>query len=322
MAVKRAAAPAPAGANFGSLGFYQMGGGLPEGDYVMADLTVQMYQAENKQGVKRGPARLGVMITFQEMANPGEEMRTQFYSMGTNSHLSWAPNPETGKGIVPIPGGPGAGLFTASNWAIFLKSLYDCGLPEGVFTNDVSVLEGTHVHITNIPEPEERKGFRQQAATGEAATEELNQGPRTIAVVSEIKDDGKPWEGTGGILETAPGPGPVAPKPAARAAGKPVAARPVARAVAPAPATVEQPTGDEGIQDAAMDGISAVLGASPNGINRLQARTKTFLALKASHGDEMAQAVMDTYFSNDAAVESLVSLMGYTLKGQQIVPIS
>src|SRR5271155_1825816 len=203
MALQKGKAPAQApsaGFNFGDMSAYSSGGGIPEGDYVWTDLTVEMFQPTKLSGATVGPAKLAVKVTMVPL--PNGEPREQHYSLGTNAHQSWQPNPETGKSIVAVPGGPGTPPNASTNWAILVKSLFDSGLPNGILNDDLSVLEGIHVHMANVPEPEERKGFR--AKTGEAA--EI-QTPATIAVVTEIKDDGKPWEGTGGITEAA------APKP-------------------------------------------------------------------------------------------------------------
>lgn len=316
MALQRrtAAVAAPTGVNFGSLDMYVAGGGLPEGDYVFSDLSVQMYQAQTQAGVARGPARLGVMITLIPLSDPREEnARTQFYSMGGSADKSFAPNPETGKGIVPVPGGPGTTLNNGTNWALLLKSLYDCGLPEGIFSNDVSVLEGTHVHIINVPEPEERRGFVNKNATGEAPMEERKNA--TVAIVSEIKDDGKPWENTGGIPEAPVAAAPkagvkVMPKPRVNGAVKPVAA--------PAPAAA--PSGDEDVEVAAITAVSSFIEKNPNGMSRLLLKTGTFKAVKDAQGDDMASAVTETYFANDDVLNALLGQFGYSIQGAMIKP--
>lgn len=341
-----AAAPAQAamdGINFGSLSIYVAGGGLPEGDYAL-EFAVRMYQATNQQGVTRGPERLGVMVTAHSLTDPNAEPRDQFYSMGRNAHLSFAPNPDTGKGLVPVPGGAGTTLNNSTNWHFFLKSLYDCGLPDGVFVNDLSVLDGVWVHITNVPEPEERKGFG-GAQTGEVA-EERRAG--TIGVVSEILQGGAPWDGGGGF-ETAPAPAPAArraaparagalattARPAARAAAP--AARPAARAAAPAarpvarraaapppePEPVEGEVSDDDIIAAAVSGIEAVLSDPTNakGISRLKLRTGAFKAISESQGDDMAQAVQEMIFVPDDQLNAVLGELGYQLKGTNITPL-
>jgi hypothetical protein len=304
-AVKGKAAPVQ-GVAFGDLDLYTSGGGLPEGDYVWKDLTVQMYQGTDKQGVSKGPSRLGVMITLVPL--DGGEERVQFYSMGSKAHESFQPNPETGKGVIPVPGGPASTFNNSTNWALLLKSLTDSGLPKGIFTDNCSVLEGIHVHMHHIAEPAGRAGFQSQ--TGEAAADRK---PGTIAVVSEIKDDGKPWEGTGGIPEAAP----------AKANGNAAPVKTVAKApvkTAPAPAEPEE-AGDDSIQAAAEAGAAVVLGKNEAGCAKLILRTGTFKAVNEAHGQEMATAVINTYFSSDAKLNELLGPLGFAVKGSQVVAV-
>jgi hypothetical protein len=302
--------------SFGDLGMYVAGGGLPEGDYIIKDASVVMYQAPANQTTgKTSPARLGVMLTLIPYHSNGKDVeyseeKTQFYSMGTKAHESFAPNPETGKGVIAVPGGPASNFNNSTNWAIFLKSLRDSGMPEGTFTDDSSVLEGVWVHMANVPEPAERAGF--QAKTGEAA-EERKAG--TIAVVTEIKDDGKPWEGSGGVPEVEAAPA----KPAVKVAGKPAiagkpAVKPAAK-VAPAAAS-----GDDETQSAAESAVASILEKNPKGCAKLILRTGTFKAVNEAHGPDMAQAVINGYFSDDASLNTLLGGMGFTLKGTQVSP--
>lgn len=299
---QRKAAPA-SGVSFGDLGMYAAGGGLPEGDYIWKDVSVQMYQAPANQTTgKTSPARLGVMITLVPLAD-GEE-KTQFYSMGTKAHESFAPNPETGKGVVPVPGGPASTFNSSTNWAILLKSLRDSGLPEGIFTDDCSVLEGMHVHMANIPEPAERAGF--QSTTGEAAGERK---AGTIAVVTEIKDDGKPWEGTGGVPAGSPKGASTAStqKSTTKTASAPAKAVPATSAVV-----------EDEVSTAAISGVSAVLEKFPDGCPKLQLRTGTFKAVNEAHGQDMASKVISAYFGSDASLNGLLGELGYKVEGSSI----
>lgn len=302
--------------NFGDLGFYVHGGGLPEGNYAL-EFQVQMYQAKKQSGETAGPSRLGVMMTAYSLTNPAAEPRTQFYSMGSKAHESFAPNPDTGKGLVPVAGGSGASTLNMStNWAFFLKSMYDCGLPQGVFTNDLTVLDGVHAHVHNVPEPEERKGFVQ------SKTSEVESEPRknqTIAIVSEILENGSPWEGGGGIPEkevTA-----AAPKPAANMKAPAKTAPKIAPKVAPKapPAPPSGEMSEEELMDAAVQGVTSVLEKNPDGCGKLVLRTGTFKAIQASAGDDAAQAVLDTFFGSDEALNSVLSQLGYTVSGAKIV---
>lgn len=304
VAPRRAVAPPPAddGINFGDLSFYSGGFSLPEGDYALL-FNVKMHDGFGTN--KKGPMRLGVMVDAHSLTDPSADVRQVFYSMGSGADKSYAPNPETGKGLVAIPGGPGGGANNSTNWAILLKSLYDAGLPQGTFRNDLTVLDGIHVHMVLVPEPEERKGFQQ--ATGEAGTEPRVD--RKIPVVSEIKDDGKPWEGTGGIPAAGAKPKAAA-KPAAKAAPA-AAAKPAAQ---PAAAT------DDDVQTAAIDSVAAVLGGSPAGVLKAILKTKTFNHAKETFGDDMAQAVVDTYFSTDANLATVLDQLEYKIQGLKVVP--
>jgi len=299
---KKATAPAVVGLNIGSLDFYTGGGGLPEGDYAL-EFNAQMFQATDAKGVTKGPFRLGVMVTAHPLSDPSPEaVKTQFYSMGTSAHLSFAPNPETGKGVVAVPGGPASTLNNSTNWAILIKSLYDSGLPQGVFTNDFTVIDGIHVHMQHQAEPVERAGFQSKTAE---FTEDRK--PGSIAVVTEIKEDGKPWDGSGGIPEA------VAP---AKTAGK-VAPKAATKAAAKAPAAEVE---DE-VLIAAQSGITSVLEKKPNGCPKLALRTGCFMYIKdALKSVDMAQAVIDTYFGTDEALESVVSQLGYTVDGPMVKP--
>jgi hypothetical protein len=313
MAVIPKGKPAPPGGfNFGDMTAYSTGGGIPEGDYCWTDLMVEMFQPTKLTGQQVGPAKLAVKITMVPL--PNGEPREQHYSLGTNAHQSWQPNPETGKSIVAVPGGPGTPPNASTNWAMLVKSLFDSGLPNGILSDDLSVLEGIHVHMANVPEPEERKGFR--AKTGEAGD---IQAPGTIAVVTEIKDEGKPWEGTGGIVEAGPKPNGKVPTAAQAAATRPAPLRTatVPPKVAPATTTVS-----DDVETFAITGISSVL-EQPNyakGVGKLILRTSTFKSVSATSGQEAAQRVINTYFSSDDNLNLILNPLGYKVSGVQVVP--
>lgn len=308
--VRRPATPTPTkapGINFGDLDAYAGGFTLPEGDYAM-EHNVMMFTGTKADGTPVGPERLGVMVTAHPLG--GGEAQQQFFSMGSNAHKSFQPDAETGKRVISVPGGAGASPNNKTNWFLYLKSLYDCGLPKGIFTDDVSVIDGVWVHTSNIPEPEERKGFG-QAKTGEAEQpERLN---KLIPVVSEIKDDGKPWEGTGGFD--------FAPTPAAAPVVKPGPKGVVAgKKAAPAPVVQEAATDTEDVEAAAQNGISSVLEKNPNGLLKLPLRTSTFKAVSASSGEEMANAVLEAYFSSDEALNGILGQLGYKVVGTSVKP--
>lgn len=302
--IVRKAAPAQEGVNFGSLDMYKAGGGLPEGDY-MNTHTLVMHSGFG-QTTSNLPPRLGVMIDCVSLDDAGAEPRKQFYSLGGNADKSFAPD-ATGKMLVAVPGGPATSLNDQTNWAMYVKSLYDAGLPENLFTNDLSVIDGIHVHMANVPAPEARKSFK--STIGEAAGLPNDQNrPQTVAIVTEIKDDGKPWEGTGGV--------PVAGKKAVpKAAVKAVAGKPVA-AVAKAKT---QPEGDDDAESVATSAIADMIAKYPSGGTRVQFRVGAFGAVKAKHGAEMANTVITDYFGDDETLDSILNALGYQVSGDKIV---
>ena len=308
---KKAASAAPV--NFGDLGMYSGGVFIPNGDYILFH-NVLMHQATDKAGAPKGPARLGVMIDFFPKETPTEDHKLQqFYSLGSKADQSFAPNPETGKGIVPIPGAVGTGLNDKTNWALLLKSYYDSGLPEGVFTNDLSMLDGVHVHIENVDEPTDRAGF--QSATAEVAQEQRK--PGKIAVVTQILEGGAPWEGGGG-LET------VTVTPAKTTAKPPVKSAPVAKGpVAPVVKQAEDAGDEEAVKEAATEAIFKIIEKSPNGKPRLALRTETFAAVKKAVDEETAGKVISTFFEAgcEAALNNILGEMGYSIQGPQVKPI-
>jgi hypothetical protein len=306
--------------NFGSLDMYVAGGGLPEGDYSLF-FTLQMYQATNKAGVSQGPPRLGVMITAHSLTDPahqGDNAPTQFYSMGSNADKSFAPNTEDGgKSLVPIPGGPASTFNESTNWAVFLKNMYDSGLPNGIFTNDLTVLDGTWAHIKQVPEPESRKGFK--SATAEGAPDD--RGPKTIAVVTEIKEGGAPWEGGGGLPTAAQTTGAKAAA-GSKKSGTQQAAGVGAANVGKPNAAPQQVDNDEDIKTAALNAVSGVFEVEKNapGMLKLVLKSTVGAALRATVGDAVAEAVLQAYWASDDALNSLLGEIGYIVKGPKVVP--
>lgn len=315
---RAAAAPPPQLVNFGDLDAdYSAGGGLPEGDYRLTfDVMMEPPRKDGTQS-NRQP-RLGVLLTATPINAAGQdadEPKTKFYSFGGKAHLSYAPDPNTGKGIIAIPGGAGVQPSTKSNWAMLLKSMYDSGMPKGVFTNDVSVMDNVLVHMHEVPEPEERKSYGRTSKTGEAAldVEEERQGNGKVSIVSEIKGGVEWWEEAPAAAPAAPvraaakAPA-LAPKPAAAAARKP--------ATAPAPPAAEEVD----LSEVAINAVGEVLGTSPTGLSKVALKTKTFTFVKTASDDATAQAVIDTYFGTDADLNGLLNQLDYGVSGVMVKP--
>ena len=314
--IKKVTPATDAGPNFGALDFYSGGFLLAPGLYAMMHDIVMHQPTDAKTNVPKGPARLGVMLSATPITETGEkagEPQQQFLSMGTKAHESYLPN-ESGKGLQAVIGGPG-NVTNKANWWYYLESLYNSGLPQGIFTNDVSVLDGVWVRTDNIPEPEERKGYAKAPATGEVQQDEVR-GNNKMPVVTEILDGGKPWEGSGGVPEgevaaAKPGPKAVAPK---------TGPKPVAKVTAKAPAPVE--ADDEAVKVAAINGITSVLEKAQyqNGCPKIILKTGTFKAVTEGEGGDMAQSVQNTFFASDEALNALLNEMGYALAGNQVKP--
>lgn len=315
--VTRKAPPVAEGVNFGDPDIYSGGNfDMPEGDYAL-EFDVR-HHAYTKADGSSGQQMLGVMVTAHPLA--GGEVMEHFLSLGKKALASFVPDPDTGKKLLPIPGAPAmSGPPGMTNFKLFLDSLYEAGLPKGTFTNDISVLDGIWVHTANVPEPEQRK--QMGAATGEVAQESRNRGPNMTLVVTEIKDDGKPWDGTGGIPEATEAIAPVKAKVAVKAQVK--AAAPPAKVPgkkAPAAPPVVEDGGDEEVLAAAVETIGKILEKNPNGLLRLGLRTQTFTQAKKDHGDDMAQAIIDGFFeAGDEALNTALGQHGYAVQGSKIV---
>ena len=111
------------------------------------------------------------------------------------------------------------------------------------------------------------------------------------------------------------------PSPAGKANGKPALCfKPAAAAPAAEPAA--EATGDEDVLIAAINGISAVLEKKPEGCAKLQLRTGTFNAVKAAVSEDMASAVIDTFFGSDKDLNMLLGQVGFVVAGPQVKPIA
>lgn len=312
--VKKAAVAAPAGGsvNFGDPGFYVGGSdfALQPGRYALEFFT-QMITPTKADGKPSGkPAFLAVNVVAHPL-NGGEPQERAF-SLGSKAHLSFVPS-ANGKGLDPVANAPSATGSDISNWGILYKSMQDCGLPEGVFVNDLTTIDGIWVVTALVDEPESRKNMKNNR-TGEAAEEPRK--PQKTAVVVEILDDGKPWEGTGGIPDAD---APVKAKTVVKVPVKPVVG--AKKVAAPAPVEeeeVEAEAGDEDVEAAAMAACGDVLVRNPEGCPRVKMRVEVMKFVKENHGDDMAQAVQNTYMVSDEALNVILGQFGYVAANSKI----
>lgn len=298
---------------------YAAGSRIPEGDYAL-EFLVCMHSGENKQtGQPFGPPRLGVMVTFhplnRETGKLTGEPTQKHYGMGSNAHESFAPDPETGKTVVPVPGGKFSTLMGNTNWAVFRKSLVDSD-PAVAAVADLSEVDGVWVHIQNVPEPEERKNFAAKTGEVAAAQGEQRKGPGTIPAVSEILENGKPWEGTGGIPTEMDAPVKAAPKAPVKGAAKtPAPKAPVVGAKKTPPPAAAPPADDEDMAALAVSLIGGVLENNMGGLKRLKLRTEVFKA-----AGENANAIMSSAFKDDETLSGVLNSLGFKIEGNEILP--
>lgn len=304
----------------GSLDFYSGASVVPPGKYILSKIQVVM--DSGKQGNMK--ARLGVRVGFLPFDKPQPENEiAHFYSMGSKADQGFAPN-ATGTGLAKIPGATATTLQENTNWMIFFKSLLDSGLPQGMFSNDVTPIIGTWVSVDQVDEPEERKSYRQSSATASAVAgvaapgvagqatqgQQEFRGNSKIPVVTEILEGGSPWEGGGGI-----------PAVAASANGK-GKATPIAKAkpavAAPAPAAPAASADESDYRDIASEAMTNVIMSKPKGLKFAQLKVGTFNALSKSHGDDVAATVVARILDNKEQLDSVLDELGYSVVGTDV----
>jgi hypothetical protein len=310
------------GVDFLDMSFYSGGFLVPKGNYVITSVQVRIFKGERQQA---GQERLGVMITLVPLADPREESKhEQFYSMGSKMHLGYMPN-ATGTGIVPIPNAAGVSAPGSTNWALFLKTLYDCGMPKGWGTNDSTKLEGIWVYITHVDEPAEREGFTSNTTEFQAQ----QRAPRKIAVVGEILQGGMPWAGGGGWpdkpvnhptqVNGAPGLPINSPLPPSlqtqgllQSQSNVPAPPPPAGVDMVSYMTIAQHTIGEILENAAKQKVYT--------LQRLAVRNDAFNLMKAKYGEQSAGTVLQQVFDTAGVLDAVLGDIGYVVNGPMIQP--
>ena len=303
--------------NFGADGFFTGAIGLPEGNYACS-FSWQIYQPVKADGTpSKTPAFLaaiGEVTPIDQQGNALGEPTEMVLSCGRDAHESFLPS-EDGKGLVGVPNGKSAGIWSLSNFAIFFDSLKQVGLPPGLISASLEPLDGVWLHLTNIPEPEQKKAAakKARAKTGMSAImsggQQDDDRERTVIVATEILEGGKPWEGTGGIPDGS------APKAAPKKAATPAAKKTVA---APAPAAPAA-TDDETVGTAALETVAQVLGSYPQGMTKVNLRVQAFQALTKTYGDEIAQAAQ-ALLQTDDMLTAVLGEVGYKIVGLMVKP--
>jgi hypothetical protein len=348
MAVARArqavAAPAAAGPNFLDNDWFSTGGGfdLPPGVWTLFHTLTYggLIKKDGTEAPNSKALRCEITAymchedgTLVQDAEGGLTVHEVKIGLGRKAHESWMPNPETGKSLVPVPGGKAQPSSVLSNFGLYIKSLYDSGLPKGTATNDISAIDGIIVRTENQDAPEERKSIStRRASTGEIGEEEQKRADSKVLTVVELLENGKPWEGTGYALDAdgalvfqgeaaapAPKSAAVAAKaPAARAASgaaKSTAAAPrIAAKAAPAPVeeAAEEAVDDESYAEIAEAALAKAIADTKAPVTK----GKVKMAAYAAVGDEtLASAITDLFWATDDKLNLALGKLGMKLGG-------
>jgi hypothetical protein len=185
------------------------------------------------------PGSPSLLVKMQD--DEGNEY-DQYYSMG--SAKDWMPS-EDGSQLLAV--GSATSIRISSNGGILLKSLVDAGFPVDKLGDDITILDGTVVHVIRVPAPQ-RPGVKM---TDKQKEREEKYGPATILVVSEIRT--LPWD-----KKTPKGAPKAAAKPVGKPTTKPVAAKTTVKA-APAPEPEEE------VSELSEKAINAVMEILANG---------------------------------------------------------
>jgi hypothetical protein len=117
------------------------GGGLNDADVTITQARFRLW---DYNGAIQVPV-LGLSIDF-ETEDGGKA--NQVYSAGDTKHF--VPS-DDGRQAIPV--GKLEGLNENTNCMAFLASLVNSGFPEDKLGDDISVIEGTKVHIDQVPQP-------------------------------------------------------------------------------------------------------------------------------------------------------------------------
>lgn len=288
-------------ASFGSLSSLVASGfSIPEGNYKLT-FECKLWAPEKSNF----PASLGVMVSFED-PDGEKEPKEKFYSFGRKVHEAFMVDPKSGgKKIKEIPGKEG-NFPDGTKWSILLNSLYNAGLPEGHFVDDISVLDDLVGHVHEELEPEDWSKI--QKSTGDAEAKPKQRG--TIAVVTEFIDP--PWE-KGGKKKSKP---PVKGKAEPEEEEEEEDEKPVKKATKKGAKSEE-----EELAETATELVKTVLEANEEGMAKIRFRAALVpLAKKALKDDEeLVDALTDFLFSDDDNLIAILDQVGFELDGKNIV---
>lgn len=259
---------------------FSAGGIMPSGDYVLKNHEIVLWDYDGKLPVKTLAMRCTASLVGSE------DETVQHYSIGDPS--AFGPSAD-GKGVVALGGR--SQLSNSSNFFIWLENFINAGFPEGKYDNDISVFNGSVVHIDHIPAPN-----RGAMKSNLVAATEGQQRERTIPVVTAVLS--LPGESK---------------KPAAKTAAKAAPAKAAASVAA-------EPASDDSI-------LVTHLGQVLNGeasMSRTQVRVAVFKSMTAAKIDTKLRDAALRAFNDDTELETALMGVGngFAIDGANIVAVA
>jgi hypothetical protein len=160
---------------------FSKGGFLDDEDVIFQKLRFMRGEDTDIENYPDLEEKLFVGLTVTDES--GEEIN-QYYSAGV---LEYFEPSEDGKRAVPVS--TASTLRENCNFAIFAASIVNAGYPEDKLSDDISIFEGLHCHMSRVPPPK-RSGL------GEGSP---------ILVVEKIHEP-YPWDGAGKKAKAKPEP--------------------------------------------------------------------------------------------------------------------
>lgn len=264
----------------------QAGGFLDDADVLLKELRFVVWDYNGKANPS-----VALKVTMEEPDIP--LTHEQYYSAGDPS--KWQPTSD-GKSIEPLAGA--TGLNQNTNVIAFITSLVNAGFPEDRLGEDVSIFDGTLVHVNQIAQPK-RPGLKR-----------AEEKEKTYLLVTRIVR--LPWE--------------AAPKPQAKGAPKPTA-QPTLKAVAPvnaiphqvahpapspAPDTTTPPSED--VVQKARETVVAILAEKGGALPKAKLTTEVFRALTNDPDrNAVVMVIFQESFLQSAKAEGVFAYDGTTV---------
>ena len=129
------------------------GGFLDDEDVVISTVRAEMFDYAGQRANDPSPA-----IAVSYMRDGEDDGNKQYYTAGKAKDQIPSANGKTFDNLRPNPGDRN-GLPEKSNAMMWLQSIINAGFPADKLSDDLSVFDGTSVHVNQVPAPE-RTGLK------------------------------------------------------------------------------------------------------------------------------------------------------------------